>query len=154
MAGDDRAGLRAVAGLELSSRTPSDSSQSGFSATDGRKFGLTVGVAFLVLAGILAWRGHSPVAAAFAGLGVLLLAGGVAIPSRLGPVYRTWMAGARAISRVTTPLVLGVVYFLVLTPTGLLRRVLGGDPLRHPETGGGYWATRQDEGRSDLERQF
>lgn len=146
--------MRAVAGLELASRRPSDSSEPRFSAADGRKFGFTVGIAFLVLAGILAWRGHAPVAAAFAGLGVLLLAGGVAIPSHLGPVYRTWMAGARAISRVTTPLVLGLVYFLVLTPTGLLRRVLGGDPLRHPESGNSYWAHRQDDGRSDLERQF
>lgn len=154
MAGDDRAGLRAVGGLESAGKTSGAAAEPTFTAAEGRKFGLTVGCAFMVVAGILAWRGHVPVSLAFAALGVSLVLGGFALPDRLGPVYRAWMAGARAISRVTTPVVLGVVYFLVLTPTGVLRRILGGDPLRHPESGNSYWARRQDEGRSDLERQF
>ena len=49
----------------------------------------------------------------------------------LGPVERAWMGLAHAISKVTTPIVMGVMYLLVLTPVGLLRRRFGGNPLVH-----------------------
>ena len=43
------------------------------------------------------------------------------------------MALAHAISKVTTPIVMGVMYFVVLTPVGVLRRGFGGNPLVHAE---------------------
>ncbi len=33
------------------------------------------------------------------------------------------------LSRITTPIIMGLVFFLVITPTGLLRRLLAADPL-------------------------
>jgi hypothetical protein len=79
---------------------------------------------------------------------------GLAIPGRLGPVYRVWMRGAHAISRVTTPLFLGIVYLLVITPSGLLMRLLGRNPMRHKLTDDGYWIRRDSEKTGDLDRQF
>lgn len=153
LARDDRAGLKAVGGGATQASVVA-SGQSTFTAREGRQFGLTVGVAFLIVAGLFVWREHLPLSLVFVGLGLSLVVGGLAVPSRLGPVHRIWMSGARAISRVTTPVLLAVVYFLVLTPTGILRRAFGGNPLSHPHTEHGYWAAREDGGRSDLERQF
>ncbi len=120
-----------------------------------RRFGLTVGGAFLALAALGVWR-HRPLAVALgAPLGALLVGVGLAAPARLGGVYRAWMALARGLSRVTTPVFLGVVYFGVFTPIGLVMRVLGRRPLARRRGAPSYWATRAPGARaSDLRRQF
>jgi hypothetical protein len=124
------------------------------SAEKGRKFGLTVGLAFAVLGALVwLWRGHALTGQALGGVGVLLVMGGLAAPGSLLPVERAWMAFAHALSKVTTPIFMGIVYFLVLTPTGLLMRALGKNPLRGRASGGGLWVTRTSP-RGDLERQF
>ncbi len=124
---------------------------------EGRKFGFTLAPAFLALAALLLWRGHTTPATIAGAIGGLLGAAGALVPDRLGPVQRGWMAFAHALSRVTTPIFLGIVWFVVITPIGLLRRLAGGNPIRHKERDGGYWIPRGESGagaRSDLRRQF
>jgi Saxitoxin biosynthesis operon protein SxtJ len=124
-------------------------------AAQGRRFGLTVGAAFLVFAAVAWWR-HSPVATGvFGTLGGLLSVAGLAIPTMLGPVERAWMKLAHLISKVTTPIVMGVMYLLVLTPVGLLRRTFGGNPMVHAPEGRSYWKSRPAGSRAgNLTRQF
>ena len=125
------------------------------SPSEGRKFGLTVGIAFLALAGLLYfWRHKEAAGAVAAGLGALLVVAALAVPGRLGPMQRAWMGLARVISKVTTPVFMGVVFFLVITPIGWLMRLVGRRALVHREHEGGYWAAPASGGRSDLERQF
>jgi hypothetical protein len=60
-----------------------------------------------------------------------LLAGlGLLAPELLRPIYRVWMRFGLLLSRVTTPLILGVVFFLVISPIGLLQRLRRRDPMR------------------------
>jgi hypothetical protein len=113
-----------------------------------------VGIAFLVLAGIARWRGHPTTVMVLGGLGVLLVLSGLVIPKLLGPVERAWMGLAGLISKVTTPLFLGIVYFIVLTPIGMLRRLFAGSALVHRATDTGFWLDRSASGRSSLDRQF
>ena len=54
---------------------------------------------------------------------------GIAAPTTLKPVYRGWMRFGLLISKVTTPLVLGIVFFLVIMPFGLVRRLIAADPM-------------------------
>lgn len=120
---------------------------------EGRTFAFTVGAAFLVFAGIAWWREHPTMFKVLAGLGGALVLAGAAIPGQLGPVYRAWMGLAHLISKVTTPIFMGIIYFVVLTPAGILRRTLAKNPLtaaRTPET---VWVKRT-EAAGDLERQF
>jgi len=122
---------------------------------EGRKFALTVGIAFAVLGGISYWRGHSRVGPTLAALGGLLLLAGVVVPGRLGPVQRAWMGLAMLLSKVTTPIFMGVVYFVVLAPIGLIRRGLGKNALVVPESSdGGFWISRADTPPAPLTRQF
>jgi hypothetical protein len=62
----------------------------------------------------------------FAALGGL----GLVAPLALKPVYRLWMRFGLLASRVTTPLILGIVFFLVIFPVGFVRRLKGSDALR------------------------
>jgi Saxitoxin biosynthesis operon protein SxtJ len=126
------------------------------SAAEGRRFGLLVGGAFVGLAGLTAWRGHSTEAWVFAGTGTALVAGALLAPARLEPVRRWWLALAAAISSVTTPLLMGVIYFVLVTPIGWLRRLVGGNRLVRRRTSQTFWVERRAEaGRpADMEHQF
>ena len=120
-----------------------------------REFGLTVGAAFLVLAAVLLWRGRVHAAYVVGAVGALLAAFGWLAPVRLTAARRGWMGLARALSRVTTPLFLGAVYFGLLTPLGVLMRLFGHRPLGRPRAAATFWADRDPAARrSDLRRQF
>ena len=120
---------------------------------EGRKFAFTVGAAFLVLAAVMVWRDHRILIYGFGGLGAGLFAAGALIPARLGPVQRGWMAFAHALSKVTTPVFMGVVFFIVIAPVGLLMRLFGRNPIRHRPVNQSYWAPR-NEMRGGMNNQF
>jgi hypothetical protein len=56
---------------------------------------------------------------------VLAVLGGVALiaPLALKPVYRLWMRLGLLLNRITTPLILGIVFYLIISPIGLVRRL-------------------------------
>ena len=84
---------------------------------------------------------HLIVAAAFA---VVALA----IPRALGPLSRAWQGLGKAIHKVVNPVVMGLLFYLTVTPTGLLMRLFGKDPLRlrfDPEAKS-YWIERRPPG--------
>ena len=127
----------------------------GLTPAEGRRFALTVGVAFLVFAALFLWRGYAIPLWIAASLGGGLVLAGLTVPGSLGPVWRAWMGMARAISKVTNPLVMGLIYYLAVTPTGLLRRLFGGNPLKRRDEAPSYWVPREDDGaRRDMHRQF
>lgn len=123
---------------------------------EGRNFGWTVGAAFLALSGLLWWRGKHSAALVFLALGAVLVLAGLVAPARLGPIQRAWMGFARLLSLVTTPIFMGIVYFLVLTPTGWLMRLFGRNPIRRTPSEGSFWIRRptEDGQRGRMEHQF
>jgi len=125
-------------------------------AAEGRRFGLTVGLAFLVLAGLAGWRGRVHLSIPFAAIGGLLILGGLLLPAHLGPVSRAWMGLAHLLSRITTPVFLGVVFYLVVTPLGLVMRLCGAAPLPRPGNGSTGWIPRAPDARRrvDMQRPF
>jgi saxitoxin biosynthesis operon SxtJ-like protein len=93
--------------------------------------------------------------AVLVGLGIALVVAGAVAPGRLRPVYGAWMAMALAISKVTTPVLMGIVYFGMLTPIGLVMRLVGRRVLGRPAGAATYWVDRPAAARrSDLRRQF
>ena len=80
----------------------------------------------------------------------------VAVPAALRPVYYWWMRLALLLGRITTPLILGIAFFLVLTPMGLLMRLFGNDPMRRGAHAGAetYRVDSTKTDRDRLERPF
>jgi hypothetical protein len=63
------------------------------------------------------------------------------------------MGLAVLLSKVTTPIFMGVIYFIIISPVGALMRAGGRNKLK--TVGDTAWFTRQPgERRGDLERQF
>ena len=122
--------------------------------SEGRRFAFPVAGAFAVLAALVWWRGWGTLSLTFLVLAGGLAIAGLALPERLGPIQRAWMGLAHAMSRVTTPLFMGTVYYAVLTPTGLLRRTFGKTPLVAMVGKPSGWVDRRTSPRGDLTRQF
>ena len=119
-----------------------------------RQFGLLVGGAFAVIATIAFLR-HKPtvVPSIFGTLGASLILTGLAVPAVLSKVYAGWMGMAVLLSKVTTPIFMGVIYFVIISPVGMLMRAAGRNALK--SAGDTVWFTRAPgERRGDLERQF
>ena len=62
-------------------------------------------------------------------VGGVLILWALVVPQTLRSFYRKWMQFALLLSRITTPLIMGVVYLLVITPAGLIMRLIGTDPM-------------------------
>ncbi len=124
------------------------------SAKEGRKFGFTLGMAFLVFGGIAFWRGHETVSIVLWVVGGSLLLAGLLFPARLGPVQRGWMGMAHAISKVTTPIFMGIMYFVVFASMGVVMRLFGHNSLTTHHGSDSAWVPRGVGHQSDLNRQF
>lgn len=133
----------------MADRTPAR-----LSPREGRAFAFTLTGAFALLAAVSWWRAHARTSAIFATVAGTLLLAGLVVPSRLGPVRAAWMGLAHAISRITTPVFMSIVYFLVITPSAVLRRLVGGNPLRRSHGKPTGWVDRRGSPPRDLSRQF
>jgi len=122
-----------------------------------RRFGLTVGIAFLVLGAGLFWK-HRPSWPLFGALGGLLLLLAGLLPGLLRPIEWAWMKLALALGWVMTRVVLGLIFVLVFTPAGWGMRLLGKDPLelRFDRRAASYWRRRPPHVASPdrMERMF
>lgn len=99
-------------------------------STGLRKFAFTTAIVLILLfAFLLPWIfGFSFPLWPWIG-GSILAAWGLVAPNTLNPVYKLWMKFGLIMSRITTPVILGVVYFLVLSPIAFVMRMFGRDPL-------------------------
>ncbi|MFH1313258.1 MAG: SxtJ family membrane protein [Candidatus Eisenbacteria bacterium] len=122
-----------------------------------RNFGLTVGIAFGVLAGLLFWRDKAHYVY-FAAISVAFLGLGLLVPAVLKPVEKAWMTAARAMGWFMTRVILTILFFAMFTPMGFIARLFGKDfiGLKMDESAKSYWIYREarDLVKEDYEKQF
>lgn len=122
-----------------------------------KKFGLTMGLAFLVLGLIFflqkkqVWLGLWPISFVF-------LMASLVIPVWLRPVYSFWMKFASILGWVNTRILLSLFFYFVLTPVGLIMKLFGKNPLDRclQKERASYWFKREstDFNPASYERQF
>jgi hypothetical protein len=91
------------------------------------------------------------------GAAALIVAVYSVVPPVRRPLYVAWMYAFMPIGWVVTHTLLALVYYMVLTPIGLIRRLLGADPLkrRFDPAASTYWVEhRPGRDRSRYFRQF
>ena len=111
-----------------------------------RSFGWTFTAVFALAGGAAAWKGGHPAvwfaaSAAFAAVTLIR-------PQALAPLNRLWMAFAELLHRLVSPVVLGLMFFGVFMPVGLLMRLSGRDPMRRKvePAARSYWIDREPPG--------
>jgi len=120
-----------------------------------RSFGLIVATGFAIIALFPILRGNSLRTWALV-VSVLLAAMALLMPRALQPFYRVWMTLGEALGWVNSRVILGAVFFLLLTPIGAIRRVLGHDPMQlkfEPERST-YKTMRTKRPSSHLQQQY
>src|SRR5579883_1157335 len=124
-----------------------------FSRTDhvkagsDRSFGLVFAGLFTLMSALSWWRGHTswhwalPLAAVF-----LVVA--YTYPRALGPLNRLWLKFGLLLYKVVNPIVLGLLFFITITPVGLVMRAFGKDFLRTKmdPAAKSYWIERTPPG--------
>lgn len=95
-----------------------------------RSFGISVGPVLMVIAAVLAWRGRITTAEIIGGIGAVLLVLGLTKPVLLKWPSAVWWKFAMMLGHINARVILTIAFLLVLTPIGLLWRVIGRDPMR------------------------
>jgi predicted membrane metal-binding protein len=69
-------------------------------------------------------------------------------PSALASLNRLWTAFGHLLHRIVSPIVIGLLFYLVVTPVGLVMRATGKDPmrLRRDPNATSYWIMRDPPG--------
>lgn len=122
-----------------------------------RFFGLTFFIFFLLIAlWPLLW--DRPLRPAPLGISLAFLATAFIRPALLAPLNKLWLKFGALLHAITSPIILGVMFYLVIMPIGLLMRLAGKDFLRlrfDPDTPS-YWIRREPPGpeKNSLHRQF
>jgi saxitoxin biosynthesis operon SxtJ-like protein len=112
-----------------------------------RVFGVVFAVAFLLIASWpLFYGGQLRWWACFVGAAFALVA--LAKPAVLRGPNRLWMKFGILLGRVVSPVALGILFYAVLTPVGVMMRLTGKDPLRRSRDPGAtsYWLPRRPPG--------
>lgn len=71
-----------------------------------------------------------------------------AFPTALTPLKMAWMRFGLLLHKIITPLIMGLIFYLAVTPTGLIMRAMGKDPLRlkRDPAAASYWIVREPPG--------
>lgn len=112
--------------------------------TEVRKFGLLFGLLGAIAGAYLVWKGNALWPWAFAA-GAAFALSGLFAPDVLRPVYAGWMKLAFVLAWVNTRVLLGLFFYLVMTPIGVLLRLFGKDLLDEgiDRSAKSYWVRRE-----------
>ena len=114
-----------------------------------RSFGLVMAVAFAVVTALNAWHAGR-LWPWTGGLAVLFLATALLRPRVLNPLNRIWMRFGLLLHKVVNPIIMALLFFGTVWPTGLVMRMMGRDLLRlkrEPQAAS-YWIVRSPPGPS------
>jgi len=113
---------------------------------DIRKFGIVAFLFLGCLCGLGIWTGKAIPTYLFGFLSMIGLAF-MMIPGPLSPVYAGWLKIAHFIGKIVTITMLTLAYYLVITPSAVLKRIFGGAPLpvKPDKSVDSYWVTRDEK---------
>ncbi len=121
-----------------------------------RRFGLMAGVAVLLLGGVFWWR-HRGAGWPLISIGAALILSAGLAPLALKWIHGPWMIAALALGWIVTRVLLTVLFFLVITPIGLIQRLFGKRliEIAFRSDAATYWHSRTARPVSeDYEKQF
>lgn len=126
-----------------------------------RSFGLTFAAVFGIVSGLAVWRGWlgGELWKYTLGISLGLLIFVLTVPIILRPLNRAWMRFGELLHRIVSPVMLGLIYFVVISPVALFFKITGRDELRrkYDIDAESYWITREPAGPdapSSFTRQF
>ena len=95
-----------------------------------RQFVLSTGIMVSLIFGLFfPWLADSEINMNVFAFAALWVGWGLLLPKTLRPVYNVWMRFGSLMHKIMTPLILSILYFVLITPLGLMMRLFAKDPL-------------------------
>lgn len=120
-----------------------------------RQFGALLALFGAIVGGLIYFKsGHLMLAASTFAVLATIGCCGVCYPRLIKPVYVVWMAAALPIGWLVSHAMLALVYYMIVTPIGLVMRLCGYDPAarKFDRDAESYWIPRPPE--KDIQRYF
>ena len=122
-----------------------------------RDFGILIGFILLIIAGILFYKERESYELIIL-LGIAFIGLGLGMPIFLKPFYLVWMIFATILGWIMTRVILSLLFFIIVTPIGLIPRFFGKQflELRWDKSKDSYWNYRTTEHlkKENYEKQF
>ena len=122
--------------------------------SSNRSFGLVFFILFLVIS-LWPFIHEGQIRIWSAVISIVFLILGLMNSKLLTPLNRLWFKFGMFLGAIVAPVVMGMIFFLVVTPTGFLMRIMGKDLLRrkYDKSNKSYWIKR-DKSSSSMKQQF
>ncbi len=118
-----------------------------------RSFGIVFFIIFLLI-GIWPLANNETLRIIFILISLLFLILGIFNSNLLSPFKNIWIKFGELLGRFIAPIIMGFIYFIILTPTGLFLRLIGKDLLNIKFTKkNSYWIKREKK-LGPMKRQF
>jgi hypothetical protein len=124
--------------------------------SQNKKFGFTFFCVFMAIALIRYFNyGFSFETSACISLGILFLIASVLEMKILNSLSNTWLKFGNCLGRITSPILLAIIFFLIITPIGILSRVFGRDELKLKKLScESYWQNKKQIIAKSFSHQF
>ena len=123
---------------------------------DIRSFGYTIGIILFMVSAVLFYYDNY-LYQNLTMISVVFIVLGVVLPLLLKPVYLLWMIFAVILGWIMTRVILCIIFYIIITPIGLITRLLGEDFLNLRKIkADSYWNYRDssEELNQNYEKQF
>ena len=129
-------------------------SKSKIKISSNRSFGLVFFVVFLIIA-LWPLKYEEDVRLWSLVLSIIFFILGIFNSQLLTPLNKLWFKFGMFLGLIVSPIVMGIVYFLVVTPIGIFMRLLGKDLLKtsKAKNASTYWIKRINK-QSTMKKQF
>ena len=129
-------------------------SNSKINISSNRSFGLVFFVIFLIVA-LWPLKYEEDIRLWSLVISIIFFILGVINSKLLMPLNKLWFKFGILLGSIVSPIIMGIVYFAVVTPTGVLMRLLGKDLLKMTKTKSisTYWMKR-DKKKTSMKKQF
>ena len=129
-------------------------SNSKINISSNRNFGLVFFVIFLIVA-LLPLKYEEDIRLWSLVLSIIFFILGIFNSKLLTPLNKLWFKFGILLGSIVSPIIMGIVYFAVVTPIGVLMHLLGKDLLRTSKVKNTstYWIKR-DKQKSTMKKQF
>ena len=130
------------------------SPKSKIKISSNRNFGLIFFIVFLIV-GLWPLTYENPIRIWLVIISMVFLILGLMNSKLLTPLNKLWFKFGMILGAIVAPIVMGFIFFLVVTPIGLVMRIMGKDLLnkKYDKKKNTYWINRH-KNMSSMKKQF
>ena len=124
-----------------------------FSSSSNRSFGI-VFFAFFLIVGLWPIYNYSTIRTWAIVVALIFLILGILNSKHLTPLNKVWTKFGLLLGKIVSPIVMGIIFFIVITPIGFIMKLFGQDLLNKKYSqNSSYWINRKDKFGS-MKKQF